>query len=77
VFMAVREAFRAELQEAGPNPMVSDIRLGLTLDDASLKELRDRLQAVMEDFVARPPDPDGKPYGLYLAIHRRRLVDGT
>jgi DNA-binding transcriptional ArsR family regulator len=76
VSQAVLEAFRAELQEAGPDAMVSDVRLGLTLDDTSLKELRDRMREVVEDFAARPPDPDGKPYGLYLAIHHRRRVDG-
>ncbi|HZD68561.1 MAG TPA: winged helix-turn-helix domain-containing protein [Actinomycetes bacterium] len=74
---SVLEAFRAEVQEAGPDAMVSWSRLGLTLDDASLQELRDRLQAVAEDFAARPPDPEGRPYGLYLAIHSRRRVDSA
>jgi DNA-binding transcriptional ArsR family regulator len=77
VDQAALEAFQAELEEAGPNAMESNIRLGLTLNDASLKELRDRLQTVAEDFAERPPDPDGKPYGLYFAIHRRRWVDGA
>ena len=77
VSQAALEAFRAELEEAGPNAMESDARLGLTLNDASLKELRERLGAVVEEFAERPPDADGKPYGVYFAIHRRRRVNGA
>jgi DNA-binding transcriptional ArsR family regulator len=77
VDQAALEAFQAELEEAGPNAMESNVRLGLTLNETSLKELRDRLHALAEDFAERPPDPDGKPYGLYFAIHRRRRVDGA
>ena len=75
VSQAALEAFRAELEEVGPSAIEANTRLGLTLNDASLEELRERLEAVAEEFAARPPDPDGKPYGLYLAVHRRRLVD--
>ena len=77
VSRASLEAFRAEVEEAGPDPMVWNARLGLTLDDASLKELGDRLQVVADEFAARPPDPDGRPYGLYIAVHRRRRTDGA
>jgi predicted ArsR family transcriptional regulator len=69
------EAFREELAEAGPDAMVDQLRLGLTLDEASLKELSERLQALADDFAARPADPGGKPFGLYIAVHRQRPVD--
>jgi len=75
VTQAALEAFRAELEEAGPNAMVSDMRLGLVLDDASLKDLSNRLVQVVEEFRARQPDADGEPYGIFLGIHRRRWVD--
>jgi DNA-binding transcriptional ArsR family regulator len=73
---AMLDAFLAEVEEVGPTAMESSARLGLTLNDASLKELRERLHAVAEEFAERPPDPEGKPYGLYFAIHRRRRVGG-
>ena len=28
--------------------------------------------AILDEFVTRPPDPDGEPYGLLFAMHRRR-----
>ena len=27
--------------------------------------------AILDEFVTRPPDPDGEPYGLLFAMHRR------
>ncbi len=75
VSRASLEAFQAEIEEVGADAIVSDMRLGLTLNDASLDELRERLLAIADDFAGRPPDPGGKPYGLYLVVHRRRRVD--
>ncbi len=40
LFQAALEAFRAELEEAGPDAMATYTRLGLTLGDASLKDAR-------------------------------------
>jgi DNA-binding CsgD family transcriptional regulator len=68
---AMLEAFQAELAEAGPDAAAGFNRLALTLDKASLGELQARVQAILDEFVARPPDPDGQPYGLLFAIHRR------
>ncbi|GAA3804445.1 ArsR family transcriptional regulator [Cellulomonas soli] len=48
---------------------VDATRLGLRLDDAGLDELRGRLHAVLQDFAARAPDPDGTPYSVFLAVH--------
>lgn len=66
------DAFRAELAEAGPGAMAHETRLGLTLREDSLDELKDRIQAIFEEFVERSPESGGRFYGLYLAIHRHR-----
>lgn len=68
---AMLEAFLAELAEAGPGAATGFSRLGLTLNEASLKQLQTTVQAVFDEFVSRPPDPDGQPYGLLFAMHRR------
>ena len=48
-------------------------RLALTLNKASRQELESRVLAILDEFVTRPPDPDGEPYGLLFAMHRRSL----
>ncbi|MGH3100573.1 MAG: ArsR/SmtB family transcription factor, partial [Thermoleophilia bacterium] len=70
---AMLEAFLAELDEAGPGAATSFNRLALTLNKASLDELLARVIAILDDFVTRGPDPDGEPYGLLFAMHRRTL----
>jgi DNA-binding transcriptional ArsR family regulator len=74
---AMLEAFQAELAEAGPGAATSFNRLALTLNPASLEELQDRVLAVLDEFVSRDPDPDGEPYGLLFAMHRRPPGPGT
>ena len=69
---AVLEAFQAELAEAGPGASAGFNRLALTLSEASREELESRVLAILDEFVTRPPDPDGEPYGLLFAMHRRR-----
>jgi DNA-binding transcriptional ArsR family regulator len=68
---AMLEAFMAELAEVGPDARRNFNRLALTLSDASLAELETRIMAVLDDFAARPPDPDGQPWGLLFAMHHR------
>jgi hypothetical protein len=70
------EAFRAELAEAGPGAMEQETRIGLTLDEASLRLLQQRLQDIFDEYADRPPDPGGGRYGVYLAIHRHRATAG-
>jgi hypothetical protein len=65
------EAFLVEFREAGPAAAIGWSRLALTLDQASLQELQDRLQALLDEFVDRSPQPDGEPYGMLVVIHRR------
>lgn len=69
--VAMVHAFRDEVLEAGPEAMRSLARLGLRLNQASEEELRARLWEVIEDFGARPPDGDGEPLALFIAMHRR------
>ncbi|HEU4900501.1 MAG TPA: hypothetical protein VFX88_23495, partial [Actinomycetota bacterium] len=68
---AMLEAFQAELAEAGPGAAAGFNRLALTLNKASREQLESRVLAILDEFVTRPPDPDGEPYGLLFAMHRR------
>jgi DNA-binding CsgD family transcriptional regulator len=68
---AMLEAFQAELAEAGPGAAAGFTRLALTLNQASLEELRTRVWTILDEFVHRSADPDGDPYGLLFAMHRR------
>ena len=68
---AMLEAFQAELAEAGPGAAAGFNRLALTLNKASRDELESRVLAILDEYVTRPPDPDGEPYGLLFAMHRR------
>ena len=70
---AMLEAFQAELAEAGPGASAGFNRLALTLSKASREELESRVLAILDEYVTRPPDPDGEPYGLLFAMHRRSL----
>ena len=72
---AMLEAFQAELAEAGPGAASGFNRLALTLNKASREELESRVLAILDEFVTRDPDPDGEPYGLLFAMHRRRSPD--
>lgn len=44
-------------------------RLGLRLDAAGHTELMKRLDAVLQEFAARPADQDGRPWSVFLAVH--------
>jgi predicted ArsR family transcriptional regulator len=44
-------------------------RLGLRLTDAEHLELRERLQSLIDEYADRPPQTDGKPYSLFLAVY--------
>jgi hypothetical protein len=66
---AVLDAFVAEVHEAG-GQLESSSRQALTLRRASLDDLTARLLAVLDEFDGRD-EPDGEPYAVFLAIHRR------
>ncbi|MGH2686326.1 MAG: helix-turn-helix domain-containing protein [Actinomycetota bacterium] len=69
--LAMVHAFRDEVLEAGPGALRNLARLGLRLNQQSEAELRARLWDVIEDFGARPPDVDGEPLALFVAMHVR------
>jgi DNA-binding transcriptional ArsR family regulator len=73
---AMLEAFLAELAEAGPGAATAFNRLALTLNQASRDELQARVLAILDEFVTRPPDPDGEPYGLLFGMHHRPTPPG-
>ena len=67
--LAMIDAVRDEVLEADDSDaMVS--RLGLRLDETSAAELRQRLEAVIEEYAERD-DPDGDLYGLFVVLHER------
>ena len=44
-------------------------RLGLRLDEAEKESLHERLQAVLEEYAARPPTEGGRPWSVFLSLH--------
>jgi hypothetical protein len=44
-------------------------RLGLRLSEPDLRELKDRLDELLNDFRWRAPDPDGRPYSIFVALY--------
>ncbi len=69
--MAVIDAFRDEVVTEGPGSLVDFSRLGLRLSEEALEEFRQRLDAIVREFAARPDDPAGERYGLFIGVHRR------
>jgi hypothetical protein len=65
------EAVRAEILEAGPEAVVTTLRLGVRLRKADLAALRRRIRALGDEFVERD-DPAGEPVGILAVLHRRR-----
>jgi len=63
------DTFLEEVALVDPTDVIAT-RLGLRLDDAGYAELATRLQAVFEDFAARPSTPGGVPYSLFFALHQ-------
>jgi predicted ArsR family transcriptional regulator len=44
-------------------------RLGLRLSEPDLRELKDRLDELLNDFRYRELDPDGRPYSIFVALY--------
>jgi DNA-binding transcriptional ArsR family regulator len=62
------QTFLEELAEAG-GQMGNASRLALTLTDAHFEEFTERIGAVLDEFAARPPDPDGTRWSVFFAMH--------
>lgn len=69
-FVATLDALRAEVVEAGPDSVLVGTRLGLQLADADVRELTDRLRALIADYADRGPYPEGQRVGLHITLHR-------
>src|SRR6201991_3260222 len=59
------EAFLETASDVGEEDL-SVSRLGLRLGHADLVR---RLDEVLNEFAARPPDPHGRPWSVFVAIH--------
>jgi DNA-binding transcriptional ArsR family regulator len=70
--LAMQDALRAEIAEAGPEGLVDNARGGLQLSDDEVAELCDRLNAIFLEYMARPPTAGGTKYGLAFTVHRLR-----
>lgn len=68
--IAVLDAVRDELVDAGPDQVLAGARLGLKLTPASADELAQRIDALVREYVERPDDRGGVPHGLYINLHR-------
>jgi DNA-binding transcriptional ArsR family regulator len=69
--LAMVDAMRDEVAASGPDSILELSRLGLRLDDAGAEELHRRLVELIDEFASRPADPDGRPHGLFIALHTR------
>lgn len=69
---AAIDAFVDEVRLASPD-QVQTWRLGLRLDEKHVAELRDRLGELLDEFADRAPDPDGRPYSVFIAVHPDEL----
>ncbi|HZY74791.1 MAG TPA: winged helix-turn-helix domain-containing protein [Jatrophihabitantaceae bacterium] len=52
-----------------PATEVNSSRLGLRLSAADRAEFEERLQALLDEFAARPDDPSAPAWSLFLALH--------
>lgn len=67
--LAGLDAARDEIVAAGPESMITNTRLGLRLNQADIDELTERLQALVQEYAERTPDPGGFRVGLVTMLH--------
>ncbi|MGC9670824.1 ArsR/SmtB family transcription factor [Planosporangium sp. 12N6] len=65
---AILDAFLAEARLADLDK-VDMTRLGLRLSEDDFRELRERIGTILEEYAARPRDPDGRPYSIFVAYY--------
>ncbi|HMG43624.1 MAG TPA: helix-turn-helix domain-containing protein [Acidimicrobiales bacterium] len=70
--LAVLDALRGELADTEPGDVLEYARLGVKLNEASLAELQERIQALVVELSERADDPDGDAYGFFVTFHRHR-----
>jgi DNA-binding transcriptional ArsR family regulator len=69
--LALVDAFREEVLEAGPKAIIAQSRFAMRLSAESRRDLVERLEALADEFALRD-DPGGQPVALYFGVHRRR-----
>ena len=52
-----------------PDDDLGVARLGLRLGADGHAELVSRLDDLLQEFAARPPEPGGRPWSVFLAVH--------
>src|SRR4051794_29857290 len=72
-FLAVVDAFRDEVLEAGPKAVLGQYRAAMRLSPKSRKELVRRLDEIADEFGLRD-EPGGEALALFVGLHRRRVV---
>lgn len=68
--LAMVDAIRAELGEAGPSAVLTMSRLGVRVP-ADVVETLQRKAAEMFDLAKASDDPRGEAVGLFVVVHRR------
>jgi DNA-binding transcriptional ArsR family regulator len=71
VNLAMLDALRAELVEAGPDGVIEIVRLAVRLRPEQLEALGRHVKELVADADASD-HRDGEPIGLFVAVHRRR-----
>jgi DNA-binding transcriptional ArsR family regulator len=72
---AMLDAFLAEARLVDLD-QVDMARLGLRLTEDDFRELRDRIEAILDEYADRPPDPDGRAYSVFVAFYEDVSRDG-
>jgi DNA-binding transcriptional ArsR family regulator len=73
---AMLQAFLDELAEAGGE--LADVsRLGLRLRPEDRDEFGRRINGVLDEFAARPADPEGEWWSVFYALHRDSRGGGS
>lgn len=65
---AMLAAFLEEVATVGERRLESG-RLGLRLPPEQLAEFRERLDALLDEYARRPPDPAGERWSVYIGMH--------
>lgn len=76
VQVAIVDAYRAEMLEAGPDSVLISTRMGPRLSDERISDLRRRLEAIASEF-AEDDAPGGQSVSLFVGMHRRGPLTAT
>src|SRR3954447_62137 len=68
--LAMVDAFREEVLEAGAKAMLAQSRFAMRLSAKSRRDLIARLEALADEFALRD-EPGGEPVALYYGLHKR------